>query len=488
MGDKLTISKSKYLAGLQCQKLLWHHYNAADSFPPIDPAKQAIFDTGHEVGDLAKRLYPGGVEVPWSGDIAKTTVTTRELLPQRKPIFEASFEVDGCYCRADIMVPRDDGAWDLYEVKSATTVKEINIADIAFQAHAIERSGVKLDRLYLVHVDNSYVRHGDIEPHKLFHAEDVTSQARALQPEVGSKVVAMQGVIAGACPDVAIGAHCSDPYECDLRDQCFAFLPEFNVTQLYRARKDKVFDLITRGVTAMVDVPASELSPGQLVQQRAVASGTAYVEQKPIRAWLDSLEYPLHCLDFETMNPAVPLIDGTRPYQQVPFQFSLHIRDHKDANPRHVEFLAESSQDPRPAFLEAMQAIGPKGTVLAYNMGFEKRILRELVEDFPAYGAFVSDLDGRFMDLITPFSKFWYHDAKQRGSCSLKYTLPVLTGITYEDMEISEGGQAMREYQRVVYGEVAASEKVRVLRGLREYCQQDTAALLGILGALETLL
>ncbi|MCP4549772.1 MAG: DUF2779 domain-containing protein [bacterium] len=454
-------------------------------FPPIDPAKQAIFDIGHAVGDLAKQLYPDGVEVPWSRDLAKTTAGTRELLPQRKPIFEASFAIDGCYCRADIMVPRNDDTWDLYEVKSATKVKDVNIADVAFQTHAIERSGVKLDRLYLVHVDNSYVRRGDIEPEKLFHAEDVTSRARALQPEVESKVAEMQRIISGACPDIAIGTHCSDPYECDLQDQCSAFLPEFNVTQLYRAHKSKIFDLIERGITAMVDVPPSELSPDQLIQQCAIASGKAHVDRKPIRAWLDSLEYPLHCLDFETMNPAVPIIDGTRPYQQIPFQFSLHTRDREGAAPRHIEFLAESALDPRPAFLEALQTIGSKGTVLAYNMGFERRILRELAEDFPAYGAFVTDLDGRFQDLIIPFNQFWYYDAKQRGSCSLKRTLPVLTDTTYDGMEISEGGQAMREYQRVVYGGVATTEKERVLRDLRDYCKQDTAALLDILDALE---
>jgi len=483
----MTVTKSKYLAGLQCPKLIWHHFNAADSFPPIDDAKQAIFDTGHVVGNLAKKLYPDGVEVPWSRNLAETTAMTRELLPQRKPIFEASFEVDGCYCRADIIVPRDDDAWDLYEVKSATRVKDVNIADVAFQAHVIEGSGVTLNRLYLMHLDNQYIRHGEIEPAKLFHAEDVSALARASQPEVGPNVAEMRGVIRGACPDVEIGMQCSNPYECDLWGQCSSFLPEFNIFQLYRARKSKVFDLVERGITAIVDVPPQELSPAQLIQQRSIASGETYVDKSRIQAWLDGLEYPLYCLDFETINPAVPLFDGTRPYQQIPFQFSLHIRDRAGALPQHIEFLAESANDPRPALFESLQAIGPKGTVLAYNAGFERRILRELAEDFPAHRVFVEDMEARFKDLLTPFSKFWYYDPAQLGSCSLKSTLPVMTDVTYEDLEISEGGQAMREYQRVVFGEVAASEKTRVLGKLREYCKQDTAALLDILDSLEAI-
>jgi hypothetical protein len=485
---KATISKSKYLAGLQCPKLLWHHYSARDAFPPIDAAKQAIFDIGHDVGDLAKGLYPGGTEVSWNRNLAKTIAETQKLLLQRNPIYEASFEVDGCYCRADIMVPKGGDAWDLYEVKSATKVKDINIADVAFQTHVIERSGITLDRLFLVHIDNSYVRQGDIDPERLFHTEDVTSQARALQSEVESKVAAMHGTIAGDCPNTPIGEQCSEPYDCDLWDQCSKFLPKFDVGQLYRARKNKVFELIAKGITDLEHVPTSNLSPDQIVQQQVVQSGQIHVEPEPIRAWLDGLEYPLHCFDFETMNPAVPLFDGTRPYQQIPFQFSLHILEKEGAVPHHVEFLTESPGDPRPALLDALNAIGPTGTILAYNMGFERRILRELSECFPAHNAFLSNLDGRFQDLMTPFNSFWYYNADQRGSCSLKYVLPVMTGTTYEGMEISEGGQAMREYVRVVYGDVSTEDKERVLGALGEYCQQDTKALLDILGALRAIL
>lgn len=484
----IAISKSKYLAGLQCPKLLWYHYNEPEAVPPPDAAKQAIFDAGHEVGDLAKLLYRDGLEVPWTGDPAQTVDATRELLALRRPIFEASFAADGCYCRADILVPADGDTWDLYEVKSGTSVKDVNIDDVAFQAHALERSGAALDRLYLMHVDRSYVRRGAVDPAGLFHAEDVTPRARAAQPAVADRVAAMQAVIAGPFPDVAIGPHCHKPYACDLRYLCAAFLPAHDVTQLYRARKTAVYDLIARGVTALADVPDGDLGPVHHIQREAVRTGRRHAALEPLRAWLADLRYPLHFLDFETMSPAVPLLDGTRPYQQVPFQFSLHVVDCEGAQPRHVAFLAETPDDPRPALIEALAApaaaAAAAGTVLAYNMAFERRVLSELADAFAAHAPFLAALDERMQDLMTPFSRFWVYDPAQQGSCSLKYVLPALTGASYEGLAISGGSQASREFVRAVFGGAPADEKARILSDLREYCRQDTMAMVDVLGVL----
>ncbi|MBU8870742.1 MAG: DUF2779 domain-containing protein [Gemmatimonadales bacterium] len=481
------ISKSKYISGLQCPKLLWTQYNDKNAIPAPDAATEAIFAIGHSVGDLAKELYPDGIEVPWSRNLEETTAATMDLLPQRKPIFEASFQIDGCYCRADIMVPVGDDSWDLYEVKSATKVKDVNVADIAFQTHAIERSGIKLDRLYLMHIDNRYVRQGEIDPAGLFHAEDVTKRARALQPGVAANVAALHRTIDGPCPDIAIGEHCTNPYSCDLWEHCSAFLPEHSVLQLYRIHKKKAFRMLADGIAAIADAPAAELSNGQLIQQAAVNSGQPYVSQDAIRRWLAGLQYPVHCFDFETMNPAVPLFDGTSPYRQVPFQFSLHIIDSPGKEPRHFEFLAEAPEDPRPALIDALKNLGDDGTILAYNMGFERGIISRLAEDFPAEAVFLRSLNKRFLDLMTPFSSFWYHDPKQKGSCSLKNVLPVLTDTSYDGIAIAEGGQAQREFQRAVFTDVAAEEKAQVLQDLRAYCKQDTQALVDVLGVLQGL-
>ena len=482
-----TISKSKYITGLQCPKLLWTHYNEKSAIPEPDEAKLAIFSIGHTVGDLAKELYPNGVEVPWTRDLTETTRATTQLMAGRLPIFEASFEADGCYCRADIMVPTDNDTWDLYEVKSATRVKEVNYLDVAFQTQVIERCGIKLNRLYLVHIDNTYVYRNKFDAKAYFHAEDITEEARKLQPDVAPHIKQMHKVIDGDCPDVAIGQHCFKPYGCDLWKQCSHFLPENNVLDLYRIHKSKAFAMMDGGgPLAIADLPASSLSYHQKIQQQAVVTDKPVIDKDKIAKWINNLIYPLYCFDFETMNPAVPLFAKTRPYQQIPFQFSLHIVESENAEPQHVEYLADTNEDPRPALIEALKAIGPDGTILAYSMSFEQRIIRELADAFPDEATFLNSLLNRFEDLITPFSRFWYHDEKQRGSCSLKKVLPVLTDTSYEGMDISEGGQAAREFARAVFGDTDEDDKTSTLLALRKYCQQDTQALVDILRALQS--
>jgi len=184
---------------------------------------------------------------------------------------------------------------------------------------------------------------------------------------------------------------------------------------------------------------------------------------------------------------AAPLFEGPRPYQHVPFQFSRHVLEHEGATPRHVEFLADTPGDPRLALIEALRAIGPDGAILAYNKGYEQRILRELAAAFPEHASYLGSLIDRFRDLMTPFASFWYHHPRQDGSCSLKKVLPVLTDTSYADLEIADGQAAAREYIRVMYGEVADGERERVLAALRIYCRQDTQALVDLLAALRSL-
>jgi hypothetical protein len=487
MPDNAVISKTKYLAGLQCPKLLWHHFNRRDAFPPVDAATQAIFDAGHVVGDLAKRLYPDGVEVPMHfTDLERTASETKMLLAGDRPIFEASFLVDGGYCRADILVPVGDGAWDLYEVKSSTKVKPVNIHDMAFQSWLAVQSGVTLRRLNLTHIDTTYVRRGDLQPAGLLQSVDITDDVRLMQAIVPSRLADMHAEIAGDCPDTPIGKHCNQPYKCDLWPQCTAFLPERPVTELHRFGH-KAFAQIEAGVTDLRDVPATDLNAKQTIQQTATTTGEPHTDREALGAWLDGLAYPLHCFDFETAAWTVPQLDGTHPYQAVPFQFSLHVIERAGGPVRHEEYLAEDPVDPRPALIEALRGIGPIGDILAYHASYEQRILRELARNFPEHEHFLLGLVERFKDLESPFLQFWHHHPDQHGRTSIKYVLPALTGVTYNGMLISDGNQAQREFVRVVFGDVDEDEKQTVLDGLRDYCRQDTQALVDILGVLARL-
>jgi hypothetical protein len=502
------ISKSKYLAGLQCPKLLWTWYNQRDLIPEPGAAQQHIFDTGHLVGDLAKELYPGGKEVPMlvgTKDAIELTVTaTRDLIKRRVPIFEASFLVDARYCRVDILVPvpgfdgarRSGEAWDLIEVKSSTRVKDVNINDVAFQYDALTRSGVELNRLYIMHINNGYVRGDKFEVGKFFHLEDVTERAMALTSYIPAAMEKMLTVIDGPDPDTPIGPRCTRPFTCPLKEVCWADLPDDNVTELYFGG-NKAFSLLDEGYFHIAETPDSRLSHQQLIQKRALIEDKLQVDRPALRAWLEGLEYPLYHLDFETMNVAVPPFKGVRPYQRIPFQFSLHIQREPGAEPEHVEFLADWSDqlargeepgDPRPGLLAALlDAVGDSGTVLAWNAAFEKGVLNDMAEIYPAEGARLAGIIDRMDDLIIPFRSFSVYHPAQKGSCSLKAVLPALTDLSYDGLEVADGNHAAREYARVVYQDATATERELVLAQLRTYCRLDTLAMVAILGKLEDL-
>ncbi len=482
------LSKSKYMTGLQCPKLLWYHYNAKDQIPWPDEGTQAIFDMGHEVGDLAKLRYPGGIEVPMDKGFMDTISDTEALLPRRVPVFEASFLANNCYCRVDVLVPAAGDKWDIVEVKSTTSVKEVHVEDVAFQTHCLQSAGLTINRKYLMHLNNQYVRDGEVDVDQLFNLADITAYVDPLIPDVPARVADMLDVIGGPEPNVPIGRHCADPYDCSLKGKCWSFLPDHSVTELYRARKETVFDLIGRNTLAITDVASNELNDTHRIQRDAVKTNRPHVDPAGIRDWMDNLEFPLYCLDFETVSSAVPLYDGSRPYQQVPFQFSLHVLDSFDSTPSHQEFLAGDANDPRPGLIAGLHAIGPKGKVLAYNMGFEKRVINELADSFPGERHFLQELTDRLDDLLIPFRSFFYYHPEQRGSCSLKAVLPAVTGKSYDSLTIHDGNQAAREFQRVVIGNAPADEKESVLGSLREYCSQDTEAMIDLMNALRLLI
>ncbi len=490
----LHISKSKYLNGLQCPKLLWTHFNQRELIPEPTPGQMHIFNTGHEIGDLAKLLYPNGVEVPMNDkDLAATDRDTAELLnrpsAERVPIFEASVLVDNRYCRVDVLVPVPDetgeepNRWDLVEVKSSTRVKDVNVNDVAFQYDALTRAGIVLRTLYLMHVNTAYVRGEEFDVKQYFHLEDITERAHSVLEYVPRTVDKMLNVITGPDPDTPIGKRCKSPYTCPLIPHCWSVLPENNVTDLYYSGA-RAFAYLDEGLFSIADVPDERLSHQQKIQKQAVISGEPHTNVKLLGRWLDDLAYPLHHLDFETMNPALPPFDGVHPYQRIPFQFSLHIQDSPGAEPRHVEFLALEAGDPRPELLIALHAIGDQGTILAWAMGFEKGVLNDLAELYRAEAEWLSGLNERMVDLMVPFRSFWHHHPAQKGSCSLKAVLPAITPLAYDDLAIADGNHASRAYEEVIYGEMEPEEKEAVLAQLLAYCGLDTLAMVEILKVL----
>jgi hypothetical protein len=487
MSSRLYISKSKFLWGLQCPKLLWHAYNLKELIPEPNAATQAIFEQGHEVGALAKRMFPEGVEVGAGVlDLDETIRLTQAALKLRKPLFEAAFSAGGGYCRTDILRPAPKDGWDLIEVKSTTSVKEVHLEDLAFQTWILTSAGLKIRSCYLMHINSDFVRHGEIDPKKFFTLEDVTDQAAELAQLVTDKLDDMFNVIRQRqYPDIKIGPHCDDPYTCALHDHCWNFLPSHSVFDLYRGAK-KGFELLETGVTALVDIPDDfKLTANQGIQKQAAISGSPYTNKEAILNFLAQLEYPVNFLDFETFGTAIPLFDGVRPYQQVPFQFSLHIVRALGAKPQHITFLAEGRHDPRQSFmLKLRDAVSRSGSIVAYNAPFELGRLKECCAALPKFLPWLKAIEGRVVDLLGPFQSFHYYHPEQRGSASMKAVLPALAGKGYEDLAIQEGDAASMEFLRVTFGEVTTEERGRVRQQLEDYCGRDTEGMVWITDAL----
>lgn len=481
------LSKTKYITGLQCPRLIWTQFHEPEKIPETDPVTQHIFDQGHLVGELAKKLFPGGIDIS-TEDFMGNISNTIDLLKNRKPLFEAGILTGNLYSRVDILCPTGEEEWDIVEVKSSTSVKGVHIDDVAYQRYCCTQSGLNIRKCYLALINNQYVRDGEIDPEGLFNLHDITDDVLAISDDIPNQVEEMFEVIdRETCPEMIIGPHCRDPYECPL-EECWEHLQEGNVFTLYYSGK-KSFDLYDRGIVSIKDIPSDyKLSEKQAIQKESLVTGETHLDKEAIKGFLASLAYPLYYMDFETINPAVPLFDDTRPYQHTPFQFSVHVVRDAHSNPEHYSFLTEGTQDPRPRLLEELQKIlGDSGSIIAYNKGFEEGILKNLGKALPEYESWVTQILSRMVDLLTPFRNFDYYHPSQKGSASLKAVLPTVTGKGYDNLDIADGKLASILFEKVTYSEVSDKERNKVRSDLEKYCALDTEGMIWIVDKLNDL-
>jgi len=482
------LSKSKYLIGLQCLKYLWMQIHEPERIPEADATTQYIFDQGHLVGEYAKKLFPGGIDIPHD-DFMGNIAATKRLLAERKPLFEAGILSGRIYCRLDILNPVDEDEWDIIEIKSGTSVKEVYINDVSFQKFCCEKAGLRIRTCKLGFINRQYVKNGEIDPRELFILEDISTQVAEISEGMEERVSNLLEVISNrACPEMTIGQHCLAPYECLLREECWGFLPENSVFDL-RGGKTKQFSLYEQGIISIKDIPKNILlSRQQQIQKECVITGSVHVEKKEIRQFLSRLKYPLYYLDFETSGPAIPVYDGTRPYQDMPFQFSLHVVESAGSEPIHHSFLAEGIDDPRPQVLRELQRLlGSEGSIIAYNAGFEEGVLKALVEASPEYISWLEGILTRMVDLLFPFTNFHYYNASQKDTASLKKVLPAVTGKGYEEMGIGAGMDASIAYGRIMYGNATEEETAKVRTDLLNYCKMDTEGMIWVVDKLREL-
>jgi hypothetical protein len=480
------LSKSRYTAGVQCHKLLWWkvHEPLAVELQP-DKVLQDRFDQGMQVGTLARGRFPGGVLVDLPHDAyAKRVALTRTLLGDgATAIFEASFLADNTFVAVDVLTPKN-GGYHLTEVKSSSSQKEEHLADAAVQVYVLERSGIHITGVDVMHL-NKECHFPDLT--NLFERTDVTEAVQPLLGKVGWEIDAQLEMLDGPLPEVAIGLQCHKPYECPFMERCWPKDPD-HIMRLYSIGPVKGCDFMLTGVNRISDLlPSQKLNATQKRQIRAMRERRRIVEPTLAKA-LEPFNCKLGFLDFETIQRAVPVWPGMAPHEQAPAQFSYH-EDKGDGTYSHAQYLADGSHDARPELARAMIAATRGAEKVAMYSSFEKTKIRGLQKSVPGLRDELEALEHKLIDLLPVIRENVYHP-DFLGSFSLKYVLhPLVPELTYDDLVIVDGLVASVEIARLLFvaQKIAPEERDRVRQDLLDYCERDTWAMVKLLETLREL-
>ena len=484
------LSKSSYLRGLQCHKSLYLYQFQRDLQDTPDPKRQAIFRTGHEVGELARELFPGGVLAAdgHPSRVRQSLDRTKNLIADgAQVLYEPAFQHDGVLAYVDILVRKGE-VWRPYEVKSSSSVKDVNYLDAAIQYYVLSGVGLELSDFSIVHLNTGYVRQGDLDLEQLFVIVSVLDEVRALQAEIPAQLGDMRRVLAeGREPEIDIGPHCSDPHDCDFMGHCWAHVPELSVFNVAWLKQENKFELYDSGVLRIEDIPDDyKMTARSSFHVESHKNGKVVIDRQAIRRFMDGLGYPLYFLDFETYNPAIPPFDGTKPYGQIPFQYSLHRKESPETEATHTGFLAEAGADPRKMLVHLLlKEIREPGDIIVYNQSFEKTVILQLAQQLPDEARELEALLPRVQDLMAPFQKRHYYHPQMNGKYSIKSVLPALVpNLSYDGLTIADGELAMQAFADLQ--DIGDPDRYSAVRSdLWEYCKLDTLAMVRILEQLD---
>lgn len=484
--SELHLSKSRFCSAYQCPKMLWMKLNKPEAFDD-SVTNENVLKTGLEVGDLAMGLFGPYVEVPY-GDLSGMLAETERLLAEDTPIItEASFSYNGCFCSVDILINHGNKHVELYEVKSSTEVKDVYMYDVSYQYYVLSQLGYEIDKACLVYIDNTYVRHGELNLDELFAVADVTYGAQARQTEVADYIKMLQEYMQQTEePTQGVEAHCFDPYECGFFKYCTRDWPKPNIFDIASLRKKQKFELMHDGILSFEDVRDNDaVADKYMIQvEHELDDLPDYIDETEIRMVLDDLYYPLYFLDFETTQFAIPQYDNSKPYEQIVFQYSLHYILEEGGELMHKEFLAYPGEDPRRAVAEHLcEDIPMDACVLAYNMGFEKGRIGALSMLYPDLEEHLLNILDHIQDLMIPFQRKYYYNRAMQGSYSIKYVLPALfpddPELDYHNLEgVHNGAEASATFAAMADMEPEELEENR--KHLIKYCELDTYAMVKV--------
>lgn len=467
---------------------LWLKKFDKTKLPPIDDNTQAIFDVGNMFEAYAEKLFPDGFRLGFDNYdeyLLLPQATAKAIADGNNTLFQARFEADNITCICDVVRFVDEKTLDLFEIKSSTKAKPEHELDLAFQVLVLERAGYSVRNISVVHVNNQYVRKGDVNPEELTATTDITESVKARRKDTEEKIAeALDMLSSGVQPDFS-------PVLAD--SSAFSEWLEI-YKQLSKLEKGSIYDLCQldgktlarlndADIKYIKDIPKSfKLKPKQALQLEATLLENPIIDKDSVREFLATLKFPLYFFDYETLASLVPYFDGLRPYQQLPFQYSLHVLESPDAELNHYEYLHRENSNPAQNLSETLRSqIGESGSVITWNMGFEKGCNSLLGSLLPEYAEFYEKLNDRIVDLKTPFSSNMYVDKDFKGSASIKSVLPVLVPkLSYKSLGIQEGKSAQRLWMEAVLDGKSGEGRQKILDDLVEYCKMDTLAMVEI--------
>ena len=492
------LSKSKYAKYCQCPKCLWMSVYKPEE-EVIDPTSEARFETGTEVGDLAMGLLGDYIDVTTNKpdgklDLKAMLDKTQQLMADgAENICEASFSYDGNYCAVDIL-HKTDGGWAIYEVKS-TSFPEFNgnpakldkyLPDVAYQKWVLTKCGVNVTGVFLVCLNSDYVRQGELDIQKLFVINDMGEMIANEYDKVEARQAEAKKLLQQTEePEMDIWEGCKKPYECAFYDYCSRHLPSPSVFDMYRMQFSKKLEYYRKGMITYDDIKNEKLTPVRRIQIDSSLANEPHINKDSIEKFLETITYPIYFLDFESMQPAIPPFDNMKPYQQICFQYSLHIIENEGGPLLHKEHLGVSGSDPRRALAEQLcQDIPMDVCTLVYNKSFECTRLKEMAEWFPDLAEHLLNIRENIVDLLVPFQQGDYYLPSMGGSFSIKVVLPSLfpddPSLDYHNLEggVQNGNDAMTIFPKIQYMSPDEQEKTR--KALLEYCCLDTYAMVKV--------
>ncbi len=488
--QKHLLSKSTFIRGLQCEKSLYLYTYYKDLRDPISENQQALFNRGHKVGELAWTLFPDGIDARPANKFNTTQAIrkTENLIKKGTPtLFEPTFRANQVLVMVDIL-HQQNGKWYAYEVKSSTKVNQNQIRDASLQYYVLKLAGIEPSDFFIIYINKQYRRKDALNLREFFTKESVLNKALENQPFVEKNIHKAKSVIAkDTVPGISIGEHCTTPYPCDFIGYCWTNVPSNSVFELGSLDKQTKFKLFNEGYQTIASIPNSEHYHKDVrIQIETHKHQEPYYHTQNLREFLENIHYPVCFLDFEAIMPAVPLFENTKPYEKIPFQYSMHCKKEQNSTTSHFEFIAEPGSDPRPTFLKQLltdtQGVG---SIVVFENNLEKNILNKFKALYPEKGKQIDNRLNRMVDLRNPFKRMDYYHPEMNGNFDLKAIYKALTGLTGEEAEeIEHGGIASVIYEHLL----TETEPVKIAEQkeqLLAYCKSDTYALVKILESLE---